>query len=122
MPDFDPSVDVPLAVPVWVCLPNLPMHCWNWESLKHIGNTLGKFIDRTNNRDQFDCARIYVEVDLKVDLPEAIKIRVGCWSHVKKLDYEQLPFKCRKCQVYGHFARDCPTNSEAEKSKGEGWT
>ena len=38
-PDFDPAVDVPTAVPIWVRLPNLPVHCWNWESLKHIGNT-----------------------------------------------------------------------------------
>jgi hypothetical protein len=95
---------------VWVRLPNLPVHCWNWDSLKHIGNALGKFIDRANNKDQYDCARICVEVDLEVGLPEAIKIKVGNWTHLQKLDYEQLPFKCRKCHVYGHFARGCPTN------------
>ena len=49
-PDFNPAVDVPTTVPVWVRLPNLPLHCWNWESLKHIGNTLGKFIDRENSK------------------------------------------------------------------------
>eukprot|EP00253_Pinus_taeda_P014586 PITA_14586 len=97
-PDFDPAVDVPSAIPVWVRLPNLPMHCWNWESLMHIRNTLGKFIDRANNKDQFDCARICVEVDL------------------------ELPFKCRKCHVYDHFSRGCPKNNEAEKGKEEGWT
>eukprot|EP00253_Pinus_taeda_P026058 PITA_26058 len=120
--DFDPIVDVPSAVPMWVHLPNLLMHCWNWESLMHIGNTLGKFIDRANNKDQFDCTRICVEVDLEIVLPEAIKIKVGSWSHIQKLDYEQLPFKCRKCHVYGHFARDCPKNSDVEKGKEEGWT
>eukprot|EP00253_Pinus_taeda_P032749 PITA_32749 len=92
-PDFDPAVDVPKAVPVWVRLPNLPVHCWNWDSLKHIGNSLGKFIDRASNKDQYDCARICVE----------------------------LSFKCRKCHVYGHFARNCPTNPEPEKGKEEGW-
>jgi hypothetical protein len=119
--DFDPAVDVPSAVPVWVRLPNLPVHCWNWDSLKHIGNALGKFIDRTDNKDQYDCARICVEVDLEVGLPEAIKINVDSWTHVQKLDYEQLPFKCRKCHVYDHFARGCPTNGEAKKGKEEGW-
>lgn len=97
------------------------MHCWNWESLKHIGNALGKFIDRANSKYQYDCARICVEVDLEVFLPEAIKIRVGSWTHLQKLDYEQLPFKCRKCQVYGHFARGCPKNAETEKGKEDGW-
>lgn len=56
--DFDPAVDVPKVVPVWVRLPNLPVHCWNWDSLMHIGNALGKFIDGVNNKDQYDCARI----------------------------------------------------------------
>eukprot|EP00253_Pinus_taeda_P013975 PITA_13975 len=99
IPDFDPVVGVPKAVPVWVRLPNLPVHCWNWDSLMHIENALGKFIDRANSKDQYDCARICVEVDLEEGLPEAIKLKVGSWTHVQKLDYEQLPFKCRKCQI-----------------------
>jgi hypothetical protein len=92
MPDFDPAVDVPTTVLVSVRLSNLLMHCWNWDSLNHIGNALGKFIDQANNKDQYDFARICVEVDLEVGLPEAIKINVDSWTHVKKLDYEKLPF------------------------------
>ena len=93
-PDFNPGVDFPTVVPMWVRLPNLPVHCWNWDLLKHIGNALGKFIDRENNKDNYDYARICVEVDLEVGLPKAIKINVDSWTHVQKLDYEQLPFKC----------------------------
>lgn len=62
-----------------------------------------------------------MEVDLEIGLPEAIKIRVGPWTHVQKLDYEQLPFKCRKCRFYGHFARDCLSKGVEEKGKEEGW-
>eukprot|EP00253_Pinus_taeda_P012689 PITA_12689 len=120
-PDFDPAIDVPKAVPVWVRLPNLPVHCWNWDSLKHIGNSLGKFIDRASNKDQYNCAKICVEVDLEEGLPKEIKIKVDSWSHVQILEYEQLPFKCRKCHVYGHFTRNCPTNLESEKGNEEGW-
>lgn len=120
-PDFDPAVDVPNAVPVWVRLPHLPVHCWNWDSLRHIGNALGKFIDQANNKDQYDCARICIEVDLEVGLPEAITINVGSWTHLQKLDYEQLPFKCRKCHEYGHFAKGCPSNAEAAQGKDDGW-
>jgi len=119
--DFDPAVDVPNAVPVWVRLPNLLVHCWNWDSLRHIGNALGKFIDQANNKDQYDCARICVEVDLEVGLLEAIMINVGSWTHLQKLDYEQLPFKCQKCHVYGHFAKGCPSNAEATQGKEDGW-
>ena len=85
-----------------------------------IGNALGKFIDRANKKYQYDCAHICVEVDLEVGLPEAIKIKVGNWTHLQKLDYEQLPFKCRKCHVYSHFTRGGPTNVESDKGKEEG--
>ena len=54
-------------------------------------------------------------------LPEAIKINFGSWSHVQKLDYEQLPFKCQKCHEYGHFARGFLSSGEAKKGKEEGW-
>lgn len=76
-PDFNPAEDVLSAVLMWVKLMNLPVHCWNWDSLQHIGNALGKFIDRASTKDQYDYARICVEVDLEVGLPEAIKINVG---------------------------------------------
>jgi len=56
-----------------------------------------------------------------VGLLEAITIKVGSWTHLQKLDYEQLPFKCRKCHVYGHFTRDCPTNNDPAQGKEDGW-
>jgi hypothetical protein len=108
--DFDPAMEVPKEVTVWVRLPNLPIHCWNLISLQKIGNGLGKYIDRANSKDQYSCARIYVEVDLGVGLPEAVKLKVGDWQHLQKLDYEQLPFKCRGCHEYGHFLINCPKN------------
>ena len=55
-PNFDPNQDVPSAVPVWVRLPHLSLHCWILESLEAIGNTLGKYIDRAGRREQYTCA------------------------------------------------------------------
>ena len=49
-PDFDPWADTPKAVPVWVRLPNLPMHCWNPKSLEAIGSVLGKYIDMASSK------------------------------------------------------------------------
>ena len=43
---FNPEKDIPKAVPVWVKLPHLPLHCWNDEDFKAIGNTLGKYVDK----------------------------------------------------------------------------
>ena len=122
--DFDLNQDVPSVVPVWVRLPHLPLHCWNSGSLEAIGNTLGKYIDRANQRDQYTCARICVEVDLEVGLLKAINLTVADWSYVQKLDYEQHPFKSIFCHGYGHFSRSCKkkTKEEAVEEKGDQWT
>jgi hypothetical protein len=119
-PNFDPALEIPKDVPVWVRLPNLPIHCWNPASLQAIGNGLGHYIDKADPKDQYSCARICVEVDLEVGLPEAVNLKVGEWQHLQKLDYEQLPFKCRVCHDYGHFQRNCP-KAQQEKEKAEGW-
>lgn len=57
-PDSNLTQDVPSAVPIWVCLPHLPLHCWNPKSLETIGNKLGKYINQAERRDQYSCARI----------------------------------------------------------------
>ena len=46
----------------------------------------------------------------------------GC-EFYQKVDYEQHPFKCRKCHEYGHFVKNFPksTQEEADKNHEEGW-
>jgi len=110
--DFNPEAEI-TAAPVWVRLPHLPLHLWGKSSLEDIGNKLGRFLDSTEPKgDQYTCARICVEVNLEKGLPEAIKLTLGEWSHIQELDYEQIPFKCLHCHVYGHFAKRCPKASE----------
>ena len=109
--DFEPTQDVPSTVPIWVRLPHLPLHCWNSDFLEAIGNKIGNYIDRVERKDQYSCARICVEVDLEIGLPEEIKLNVGDWSHFQELDYELLPFRFRFCHEYGHFARNCKQKS-----------
>ena len=119
-PNFDPEAHIPMAVPIWVRLPNLPMHCWNPKLLNAIGNTLGRYIDMASLKDQYACARTCVEVDLEARLPEAIKLTVGNWHHFQKLDYKQLPFKCRGCHEYEHFYHNYPQKKEGQQEKEEG--
>jgi len=120
--DFDPELDIPSAVPVWVRLPHLPLHCWGDDSVKAIGNAVGKYIDRSEPKENMQaCAQICVEVDLGRGLPEAIKLKVDDWSHIQQLDYEQIPFKCKACHEYGHFANRCSkiVNVESEEQDGQ---
>lgn len=115
--DFDLDLDIPNAVPVWVRLPHLPLHCWGDESVHAIGNAIRKYIDRSEPRDNMQaCARICVEVDLGKGLPEAIKLKVDDWSHIQQLNYEQIPFKCKVCHEYGHFANRCTKLSNVDNN------
>jgi hypothetical protein len=123
-PDFSPENDIPSAVPVWVRLPFLPLHCWNDETIKNIGNALGRFIDRAEPQDGLQsCARICIEVDLEKGLPEAIQLILDGWTYIQTVDYEQLPFKCKYCHEYGHFAKSCPKASQEnpENKTSEQW-
>jgi hypothetical protein len=92
--DFNPENEIPSAVLVWVRLPFLPLHCWNDETIKNIGNALGRFIDRAEPRDGLQsCARLCVEVDLEKGLLEAIQLILDGWYYIQTVDYEQLSFK-----------------------------
>lgn len=82
--DFDPNLDVPNVVTVSVRLPHLPLHCWGDEFVKEIRNAIGKYIDRSEPKENMHtCARICVEVDFGKRLPEAVKIKVDQWIHVQ---------------------------------------
>jgi len=59
-------------------------------------------------------------VDLGKGLPEVIKLKVDEWSHIQQLDYEQIPFKCKVCHKYSHFANRCPKLVDAENDDQEG--
>jgi hypothetical protein len=64
--NFSSENGIPSAVSIWVRLPFLPLHCWNDETLRNIGNSLGKYIDRVEPQERLQaCARLCVEMDLE---------------------------------------------------------
>ena len=106
---FNPEAEI-TAAPVWVRLPNLPLHLWGKSTLIDIGNKLGCYLDTAEPKGgQYRCAHICIEVNLEKGLPVALKLTLGDWSHIQELDYDQIPFKCNFCHVYGHFAKSCPS-------------
>jgi len=50
-------------------------------------------------------------------------LKLDNWKHTQPLDYEQLPFKCKGCHEYGHFAKGCKKNKQEEEqsNKEEKW-
>eukprot|EP00253_Pinus_taeda_P013643 PITA_13643 len=107
-------------VPVWVRLYSLPLDYWQNESLVAIGNKLGHYVkaSETTRRGKYTSfARICVEMDLSRALLEEIILEVFYEEWVQIVDYEHIPFRCRKFHEHGHLFRDCPLNKEINKSR-----
>jgi hypothetical protein len=93
-----------------VLLPGLPLQFWNLQALERIGASLGCFLKvDTNLLEAPDrrLAKIYVEVDIQVGLPEVLEIDWRGQLISQDLDFLGIPFRCSFCRRTGHLRRDC---------------
>jgi len=51
-----------------------------------------------------------MEMEFYGALPEEIILEVYDEEWVQVVDYEHVPFRCRKCHEHGHLFRDFPLN------------
>jgi len=49
-------------------------------------------------------------MDLKQALPDTVSLFHEDVEWIQLIDYEHVPFRCRKCHDLGHLYRDCPLN------------
>jgi len=107
---FDASRERVDIIPIWVRLPGLPHHYWEEKFFKRIGNMIGEFLEADKSyldTRQRKMARILVNINVREGLGEEVDIVLGPFHHTQKLDYENIPFRCRRCHVYGHLVEDC---------------
>ncbi|KAI9114885.1 hypothetical protein K1719_013898 [Acacia pycnantha] len=108
-PNFNPWKADQCVVAAWVRLPDVPFEFYNVESLRRIGNMIGKMIkvDRsTSIYDKGGFARICVEIDLKKPLLPTYLV----FGEERAIVYEGLHNVCFSCGKYGHLKVACPTN------------
>jgi len=109
-PMFDASRERVDESPIWVRLPALPLHYWEPFHFRNIGNILGSFLEADlSYLETFDqrVARILVSINLREGLAEQMNLIWGSEVTPQILDYENVPFRCRRCYVYGHPASEC---------------
>jgi hypothetical protein len=81
---------------LWVMLPGLPLYLWNEGALTAIGNNLGSFImiDKKNlEASNRKVARVLVEMDVHLGLPETMEVEWRGICCQQRLDYLGLPFQ-----------------------------
>lgn len=88
------------------------------EILEGIGNSLGSFVkiaDATARGRYTSFARICVYMNISEPLPEMIELECEGKVWMQLLDYEHIPFRCRRCHEYGHLYKSFPLNAAEQK-------
>jgi hypothetical protein len=84
------------------------------EVLAGIGNTIGVYVkssEATKQRRYTSYARICVYLNIAKPLPGSITLEYHDEEWSQTIDYEHIPFRCRKCHEHGHLFRECPLNA-----------
>ena len=105
-PNFNPH-----KIPTWVRLPNLSLHFLVNSIFTKIGEALGDFymVD-SQSFEHFHSTYARVLVDI-IDVSKGLLAKIilnhskGSWTQL--LDYEGLPFRCKKCFNTGHMDAKC---------------
>ena len=117
--NYNPDKEKLLAAPVWIRLFGLPSEFWDPEILKGIGNSIGSFVkvaESTKRGKYTTYSRICAYMNITEPLPDTIELEYHDEIWNQTLDYEHIPFRCRRCHEYGHLLRECPITL-AEKAR-----
>ncbi|XP_059068259.1 uncharacterized protein LOC131858826 [Cryptomeria japonica] len=97
-------------MPIWVRLPNPPLHFWVDQLLEEVGEALGDFLMvdvESSDILHSTYARILLDIDASKGLPTEIKILTPKGFWIQSLDYEGIPFRCRRYFKTGHVTTKC---------------
>ncbi|CAF2055892.1 unnamed protein product [Brassica oleracea] len=101
---------------------NVPYLLFNTESLSRLATAVGRPVcvaPKTQRKENFKVAKLYVKVDLTSRLPDTI---VSGFSNGREVlidvSYPWLPLKCDNCGKYGHKKEDCKVGAATTNHEG----
>ncbi|KAF5176880.1 zinc ion binding / nucleic acid binding protein [Thalictrum thalictroides] len=107
---------------IWIRLPNLPMECWDVESLLSIGRGVGYSmkVDETSLNKQFGYyANVLVDVDLTKPIPNQVLVTTEDYEFWQDIVVTKMPKFCNHCKVVGHLVTECrKLKGTIDKGKG----
>ncbi|CAK8574347.1 unnamed protein product [Lathyrus sativus] len=107
---FNLKKDLLRRLPIWIKIPQLPLHLWGAKSLSKIGSDIGKPLvtdECTTNNLHVSYERILIEVDITQPLIDEITIRnVAGDIIMQPVQYEWRPKFCETCQNLGNKCED----------------
>ncbi|VFQ90276.1 unnamed protein product [Cuscuta campestris] len=116
-PNLRPEEDSPI-VPVWITIPNLPIHFHDQKALFCITSALGKPLKVDNATLNFakpKAARVCIEVDVSKSLHQRIHVRHVDEDLFFQVLYEDPPSFCSSCHRLGHTSLSCKPDKLQDK-------
>ncbi|KAH0773970.1 hypothetical protein KY290_011107 [Solanum tuberosum] len=110
---FKPEADS--LAHVWINLPNLPWHYYEWAALCRIVSPIGNpiIMDKaTLTKTRPTMAKLKVEIDLMKPLVHEVAVVIKnpkgeIEKFYQKIEYETIPAFCAHCKIQGHTALNC---------------
>ncbi|KAJ4974801.1 hypothetical protein NE237_007975 [Protea cynaroides] len=100
-------------IPLWVSLPNLPLHLWGSEALSSVCLILGVSLyadETTVSKSRLAFARVFVQFNSASPLKDAILIEYDIGEmFIQPVKYDWKPPHCLDCYIFGHLKKDCPS-------------
>ncbi|KAL0394658.1 UNVERIFIED_CONTAM: hypothetical protein Slati_4432000 [Sesamum latifolium] len=103
-PIFDPQIESSIA-PVWIRLPELPVHLFEKKTLFTLVAKIGKSFrmdEPTADLARPDLARLCTEVDLMAPKVQAVYLQIEGKTYGQQVLYENCPPYCSSCNHLGH--------------------
>ncbi|KAI9111318.1 hypothetical protein K1719_017730 [Acacia pycnantha] len=114
-PNFNPwKADLTCNIAAWIRLPDVPFEFYNVESLRRIGNMIGRMIKIDHSTSIYDkggFTRICVEINLQKPLLPTYMV----FEEERSIIYEGLHQVCFMCGKYRHQKHTCPLNQLHEQ-------
>lgn len=110
-----------MVAPVWVHLFSLLVDFSDPEILEGIDNSIGRFVkvaNSTRGGRSTSYARTYIYMNIIEPLLDILELEYQdeVWRQV--LNYEHIPFRCKRCHEYMHLYKAYPLNQVEEKEIG----
>lgn len=105
---YNPDNEKLIAAPICVILLGLPMELWDPNILEGICNSIRTFVkvaELTKRGKYRSYTRICVYMNIAEPLPEYIELEYHDEIWQQPIDYEHIPFRCRRCHECGHLFR-----------------
>ena len=120
--EFEMKEDLLRVLPIWITLPQLPLHLWGERSISKITSVIGKPIttdECTAKKLRISYARVLVEVDITQNPIETVDIKDHKGKLMEqKIEYEWRPSYCQSCLKIGH---DCAIKKVPGKKLVQVW-